>query len=184
VTPPVSGPHPEPLVLTLRLEEEAQRRFDAQRTALFPPGRTQVGAHVTLFHAVPAEHRATVLRDVQVASRVTPFLVRVTGLMSLGRGVAYRLESDVLAALHRQLQERWSPWLTRQDSQPFRPHVTVQNKVEPELARATCERLSAGFAPYDVTATGLELWRYRGGPWEAICAVPFEPAGGPPSALG
>jgi hypothetical protein len=177
-TPPLG----HPLVLTLRLDAEAQRRFDAERTALFPKGRTEVGAHVTLFHAVPGEHEVTVLRDVEAAARVASFLVRVTGVMRLGRGVAYRLESDVLDDLHRRLQGIWSSWLTRQDSQPLRPHVTVQNKVAPQEARATFERLSAGFTAYDVAATGLELWRYRGGPWQPVCVVPFrgaaEEAGG------
>jgi hypothetical protein len=44
--------------------------------------------------------------------------------------------------------------------------VTVQNKVPKEEARTCMEALRAGFAPWDGTAVGLELWRYRGGPWE------------------
>lgn len=85
----------------------------------------------------------------------------------MGRGVAYQLASSEADALRRRLADRWSPWLTRQDQQPWRPHVTVQNKVDPADARALLERLSAGFAPFDIAAEGLSLWRYRGGPWEA-----------------
>ena len=46
--------------------------------------------------------------------------------------------------------------------------MTVQNKVTPERARTLLAELAAGFAPYDVTATGLGLWRYLGGPWEPV----------------
>ena len=51
--------------------------------------------------------------------------------------------------------------------------MTVQNKVPPDRARALLAELQAGFAPYDVTATGLALWRYLGGPWEHVETAPF-----------
>jgi 2'-5' RNA ligase len=164
---------PSPLVVTLLLDEAAQARFDAQRTALFPAGRTAVGAHVTLFHAVPGEHVEAVGADLAAAAGRPAFPVAVTGLQSLGRGVAYRLRSAELAAVHAMLRARWEPWLTRQDAQPFRPHVTVQNKVTPEQARATLARLEGGFAPWEATATGLALWAYAGGPWEPLSRYPF-----------
>ena len=66
------------------------------------------------------------------------------------------------------LRARWEPWLTRQDRQPFRPHVTVQNKVTPAEARRTLAGLAAGFAPFEAVGTGLALWAYRGGPWAPL----------------
>jgi hypothetical protein len=45
----------QPLVITVALDADAQERFDAARTRWFPPGRTEVGAHLTMFHAVPGE---------------------------------------------------------------------------------------------------------------------------------
>ncbi|HEY6747966.1 MAG TPA: 2'-5' RNA ligase family protein [Mycobacteriales bacterium] len=166
---------PSPLVVTLVLDEVAQARFDAKRAALFPAGRTAVGAHVTLFHALPGEHADAVGADLAAAADRPPFPVAVTGLQPLGRGVAYRLRSAELAAVHARLRARWEPWLTRQDAQPFRPHVTVQNKVTPEQARETLARLEAGFVPGEVTATGLALWAYAGGPWEPLSRFPFGP---------
>lgn len=106
----------------------------------------------------------------------------VTGLRSLGRGVAFTLESAGVGALRTDLARRWEAWLTPQDRQPFRPHVTVQNKVAPEAARALLAALTADFAPFSVDARGLLLWHYRGGPWEAAGRFPFG-AGGRVSEL-
>ena len=37
--------------------------------------------------------------------------------------------------------------------------------------------LQADFAPYDVQADGLALWRYLGGPWEAAGVQRFTARG-------
>ena len=155
------------LILTLALDEASQARFDALRTAHFPPQRNHIGAHVTLFHALP--DALAVREDVRAAAAAVPaFDVRVPRLRSLGRGVAYVLESEALTALRRDLAQGWDRLLTAQDRQWHAPHVTVQNKVRPEQARALLAELSADFAPYEVPATGLALWRYLGGPWEHV----------------
>ena len=157
-----------PLVVTLQLEGAAQKRFETERAELFPRGRTAVGAHVTLFHALPTYLRQDVEAELGRLAATPPFPVRVMDVFPLGRGVAYRLGAEQAQNLHRRLQDRWSPHLTRQDAQPFRPHVTVQNKVEPEVARATLDRLRATFRPEVTQAVGLELWRYDGGPWTLL----------------
>ncbi|RJK97503.1 2'-5' RNA ligase family protein [Vallicoccus soli] len=164
---------PAPLVLTLALDDEDQERFDALRRAHFPPERNHLAAHVTLFHALPGERLEQVREEVAEAARRAPFAVRVVRVRSLGRGVAYDLDAPELTALRRGLADAWAPWLTRQDASWSRAHVTVQNKVEPERARALLEELSAGFGPWTVRAAGLALWHYRGGPWEAAGRYPF-----------
>ena len=163
----------QPLVLTLVLDEQSQRRFDALRAAHFPPERNHLAAHVTLFHALPGEREQAVRRELAEQAGRPPFTVRVTGLRRLGRGVAYVLESSDLGALRESLVQQWQPWLTPQDSRRHAPHVTVQNKVPPERARALLEDLQRGFAPYAVTANGLALWRYLGGPWEPLVTERF-----------
>ena len=162
-----------PLVLTLRMDEAAQTRFDRERAEWFPPGRTAVGAHLTLFHALPAALRDQVEADLEEAGRRPSFELVVTDPVPLGRGVAYRLVSPELQQLHAHLQVGWAGHLTRQDQQRLRPHVTVQNKVTPEEARATLGRLAAGFQPFRVAALGLDLWRYDGGPWTLLRRFPF-----------
>jgi 2'-5' RNA ligase len=92
----------------------------------------------------------------------------------LGRGVAYRLASADLDRLRGQLAEAFSPWLTRQDQALFRPHITIQNKVEPADAKQLLEYLKLEFEPFDILAEGLLVWRYLDGPWEAIDRIPFD----------
>jgi 2'-5' RNA ligase len=157
-----------PLVVTLRLDRPARDRFEAERIAWFPRGRTMVGAHVTLFHALPGDLRHDVEAELGRLAASLPFPVDITGLVALGRGVAYRLAAPQAEVIHRRLQDRWRTHLTRQDAQPLRLHVTVQNKVEPDVAKATLERLAATFQPGRTRAVGLELWRYDGGPWTLL----------------
>jgi len=165
---------PAPLILTVALDAGALAFFDARRRRHFPPERNLIPAHLTLFHALPGAEVATILRDLEeAAGRRPPLSLAVAGLRSLGRGVAYRIESPDLAELRRDLAARWLAWLTPQDRQPHQPHVTVQNKVDPSVARATLAELAAAFAPFTATGRGLDLWRYRGGPWEAVAQVAF-----------
>ena len=164
---------PEPLIVTLLLEETAQQRFDRLREEHFPPERNHLQAHVTLFHALRGGHLDDVRADLAAAAERAAFDVAVTGLRFLGRGVAYTLESAELGTVRAGLAAAWAPWLTPQDRQWHAPHVTVQNKVDPAVARALHDRLLAGFVPYRVRARGLGLWRYLGGPWEPVAELAF-----------
>ncbi len=170
-----------PLVVTLGLEPEIQRRFDAERRRLFPAGRTQVGAHVSLFHALPGEHEPTVIDDLADATDRPSFDVAIAELMPLGYGVAYRVVSTALDRLQADLGQRWAHWLTRQDAQGFRPHITVQNKVDSATARRTLAELEVGFEPFVTRATGLDLWEYQGGPWRHRSSFLFPDSPNPPA---
>ena len=160
-----------PLVVTLGLDDASQLRLQALRDAYFPPERNVVPAHVSLFHALPGEQLAQVLSDCRAVADRPPLEVQVTGVRSLGRGTALVLASPELLAVRAELARRWDAWLTRQDRQRFSPHVTVQNKVEPPRARALLAELQAGFTPWSMTGTGVQLWRYLDGPWEPVEAV-------------
>jgi 2'-5' RNA ligase len=164
-----------PLILTLRFDERSFAFFDEQRRRYFPPERNFIPAHLTLFHHLPGEHLPTIQRDIEAcASERKPFSLDVTGLRSLGRGVAYALKSPALAAMRRHLALEWNDWLKPQDRQNHNPHVTVQNKVDPTQARALLEDLSESFQPFLARGEGLDLWWYRGGPWEMVRTFGFE----------
>jgi hypothetical protein len=154
-----------PLVLTALLDEPSRRHLDDLRVRHFPPERNHLAAHLTLFHALPADTAAAVTDDVAAAAQREPVAARVSGLRLLGRGVAYTVDSPELLALRRDLASRWAERLTRQDAGKSDLHVTVQNKVDPAVARALHDDLTAGFVPWEATVTGLALWRYDGGPW-------------------
>lgn len=163
----------DPLVVTLMLDPASTERFEAERAELFPAGRTAVGAHLSLFHAVPGELLGRVLADVAREAEQPSFALEVAEVVALGRGAAYRLRAAELDDLHRRLRGAWSDHLTRQDQQGLRAHVTVQNKATPEVARRTLERLRRDFVPTTATAEALAVWHYRGGPWELQQSFPF-----------
>ena len=75
--------------------------------------------------------------------------------------------------MRTELKARFEPWLVAQDRAPFRPHITIQNKADPDEARRLLEQLEREFEPFDILAEGLLVWRYRGGPWEAVARLPF-----------
>lgn len=158
----------EPSILTLRLDQDSQTYFDRLRETYFPPERNYLRAHLTMFHKLPGEHEAEILGDIEEACARETFSLYVTRLRFLGKGVAYELTSPELAALRKGLATSWKLWLGAQDSQGFKAHVTVQNKVAPKQARALYEELSAAFTPFEVRGVGLSLWRYVGGPWEPV----------------
>ena len=163
-----------PLILTLTLDAAAQAYFNALRARHFPPAINHLAAHLTLFHHLPGAELPAVQARLHAVARATGALpLRVAGLRSLGRGVAFTLESDGLRALHRRLQTDFAPHLTPQDQQKLQPHVTIQNKVDPAAARHLLAELQAGFEPFDAVGTGLRLWAYRGGPWESLAELPF-----------
>ncbi|HYF08526.1 MAG TPA: 2'-5' RNA ligase family protein [Acetobacteraceae bacterium] len=163
-----------PLILTLALDAETQSWLEALRREHFPPERNLVPAHVTLFHALPgAEEAAISARTAVEAATTARAPMRIGPPRFLGRGVALEVQTPAIAALRRRLAADWEPWLTRQDTQAWRGHVTVQNKVTPEAARRLHEQLRAELPVREATAEGLMLWRYRGGPWEPATLFPF-----------
>jgi len=164
-----------PLILTLWLDQDSSARFDAERRCHFPPGRNLVPAHVTMFHHLPGDHCREIAQEMtSIARRTGQIKLSVPSLRFLGNGVAYDVLGSELVHLRAVIAQRWSAHLTRQDAQGFRPHVTIQNNVGADIAKALYERLSKAFEPFDVTGMGLQLWRYRGGPWEAAGEYAFE----------
>lgn len=170
--------YPAPLIVTLVLDAASQAWFGARRAAHFPSDRLLVGAHVTMFHALPGAREAEAAACLAaLCAGAAPFGVRVAGLRSLGRGVAYRVDAPAAGALRARIAAAFASDLSPQDRAAWSPHVTVQNKVTPEQARRTLAMLAAAPGPGPVTATGLALWHYRGGPWTAAGSWSFA---GPP----
>ena len=163
-----------PLIVTLDLDEQTSAFFEERRRRYFPPERYVVGAHVTLFHALPGERADDVGGTLAAAARRPAFPVAVTGIRSLGRGAAYDLASVEAVRLRDGIAKEFAAELTRQDSQRLKPHVTVANKLGPERAREVVEELSLKFSPFEAHAVGLSLFRYRGGPWEPVATYSFD----------
>jgi len=168
---PASTP---PLILTLTLDDTSQAYFNALRQQHFPPAINYLQAHVTLFHHLPGSEQEAIAAEMQQrCAQLPPLAVSVTGVRFLGLGVAFSLECPILSTLHRELQAAWHPRLTPQDQHRLNPHVTVQNKVAPNVARRLYLELSRDFRPFRATGTGLQLWAYLGGPWESVRQFSF-----------
>ncbi|MBP2276538.1 MULTISPECIES: 2'-5' RNA ligase family protein [Sphingomonas] len=158
-----------PIIVTALFGRSDAAWFDALRTRHFPPERNQLSAHLTMFHHLaPSLERELKQRLTAETRQVPAPEARVAGLMSLGGGVAFRIESPALEDIRDCLADAFSAVLTPQDRAGWRPHVTVQNKVEPAVAKALLAELERDFRPRRVEIVGLATWWYRGGPWEAL----------------
>lgn len=172
---------PAPCIVTLKLDMAAFRRLDTLRQQHFPAERNFLSAHITLFHALPGDQEEAICATLQRQSAVTPVIpLTLPTVRFLGRGVALTVDSPALIELRRQLATPWYDWLSAQDRQRYQPHVTIQNKVLPEVARTLYDQLSQSWTPLRAQGEGLLLWRYHGGPWEAVTEFPF----GRPTPLG
>jgi len=140
----------------------------------FPPERNHLHAHVTLFHAF-APSLLDELKDFlpEVTREFAPPQGRVTGLMDLGKGTAIALESGELLRLRALIAEHFHGSLTDQDLHEPRPHITIQNKVTKEEARALQASLTPEIETRSFAFPALDLHRYEGGPWSHVKRMAF-----------
>jgi 2'-5' RNA ligase len=156
-----------PLILTLSIEKEAFLFFNTLRQKHFPPSRNFIDAHLTLFHALPNEASiVTVVKD--ICNLQNPFKLSVEKPVSIGKGVAYKIESNELMQIHKKFQNKWQDFLSPQDSQKLWPHITVQNKAPVQEAQELLNELKESFTPFVASATGMQLWEYLNGPWKLV----------------
>ena len=158
-----------PIIVTTLFGAEDFARLDGLRRVHFPPERNQVPAHATLFHHLSPGLAPELKQRLAAATRQQrPPRATLAGVRNLGRGVAFRIESPELEAIRADLADAFAAMLTPQDAAGWRPHVTIQNKVEPAAAKALHASLSAGFVARPLAIVGLAAWWYRGGPWEPL----------------
>lgn len=155
-----------PLILTADVAAKDISFFDELRSRYFPAERNYLTAHVTMFYKLPPGHRPEIedtLQDVAGGCGAMP--VTVTAVRHLGSGVAFDIADPSLEKIRQTIRQCFRPWLSPQDLQPWKPHITVQNKVHWQKADALFDMLSAEFRPRVIHVTGLDLWSYLQGPW-------------------
>lgn len=163
-----------PLIVTLRFDAETFKRLEELRTAHFPAHLNLVPAHLTLFHHLPGERCDAVMETARRLSADTaPFSLEMTGLVSLGHGVAIAVTSAALSELRARFAADWHDDLSAQDRQRFRPHVTIQNKVNAGTAATLKSLLERDWQPWTGRGEGLLIWRYLAGPWSLEDEVSF-----------
>lgn len=162
-----------PIVVTALFGDGDNGWIQELRRRHYPAERNQVPAHLTLFHHLPPSLEAELSRRLAAAAAAPPPRAEVAGLIDLGGGTALRIESEELESLRGELAEAFHGLLTPQDAAPWRPHVTIQNKVEPREARRLQQQLRASFEQRPLALKGLASWRYLGGPWAPLRTFPF-----------
>jgi len=163
-----------PLIVTAELGPADLAALDGLRRKHFPPERNQLAAHLTMFHAIPAMLEEELKQRLAgIASGSPPPAATLAGLIDLGGGVAFRIVSEQLEWMRDELREAFRGSLTQQDSHGWRPHVTIQNKVAPKVARALLAELERGFEPRPLAVAGLAYHYYEGGPWRLGHRYPF-----------
>ncbi|QDV33177.1 2'-5' RNA ligase family protein [Tautonia plasticadhaerens] len=172
---PLFEPRPTtPLIVTLGFDAETFDRLDGLRRRFFPTDRNLIPAHLSLFHALPPEELDAVSAELgEAAGARPPIALRFSKVVPLGSGFALGLDVPGLAPLHRRLDDAFSPWLSPQDRQTFRPHVTLMNKADRTAARVGLAAYRDEFEPWTGMGDSLRLWAYLGGPWRPLARYPF-----------
>jgi len=161
------------LIVTAELGAEDFAWLDGVRRRHYPADRNRVPAHLTMLHSVPPSAESEVRgRLADLAAGPAP-AATIEGLIDLGGGAAFRVVSDDLDALRAGLAHDLHGLLSAQDAGGWRPHVTIQNKVEPEAARELLRSLERDFHPRPLRIAGFGLHHYLGGPWETLGVYKF-----------
>ena len=147
--------------------------LNAQRTLHYPPERNRVPAHLTLFHHLPPSASDDLCARLKMECKEPAPPARISGIMGLGTGNAYRIESPQLDDMRWRLAEAFATLLMAQDRADWVAHVTVQNKVKPSVAKVTKDAMAAAFRPRAISVIGLAAYHYRDGPWEEIAGYAF-----------
>lgn len=157
-----------PFIVTAELPPAVLAWADSLRRQHFPPERNWLKAHVTLFHAF-----APSLRDELhgmlggIAAEFAPAEARIDSLMNLGGGTALKIDSPAMLGIRQRIADHFHGALTAQDAHRPRLHITVQNKVTNEAAKALQAELGPRLEPRSFHFKGLGLYRYCNPRWEA-----------------
>jgi len=161
------------LIITAELGAEDYAWLQSLRRQHYPADRNRVPAHLTIFHALPPSTETEARSRLSRAVMTAPPVARLEGIMDLGGGVALRVVSEDLDRRRDELADVFHGMLGPQDRGGWRPHVTIQNKVTPNVARALIASLERHFRPRPLVIRGLGLHRYADGPWETLAAYAF-----------
>jgi hypothetical protein len=161
------------LIVTAEFAPDEFAWLEGLRRANYPPERNRVPVHLTLFHALPPSAEEEIRRQLALHAAGPAPNAALAGLMDLGGGVAIRVVSEELDSIRNEIADHFHGLLSAQDSAGWRPHVTIQNKAPPKIARALLAKLERDFRPRPLGLAGLALHRYLEGPWETLARYPF-----------
>ncbi len=166
--------HRQPsFILTLKLDDPSFAILQEWRNRHFPSRLNRIRAHLTLLHTSTAKQVCRLQASWRIFERLGPIRLKYAAPLFLGHGVAISVDSVELHSLRAQLLEEMSGNLTRQDQQPFRPHVTIQNKAGAVEAKALYASMCSCFEPWRGLGTAVLIWQYLDGPWAPRSQLDF-----------
>lgn len=164
---------PPPLVITLKIDEAAEKFFNAERKKYFPAYCNYVDAHITLFHKLPSD-KIEIDASLEKFAKIKSFELNIINIILQKNGIAYQIECEELLDLHKEMQEDLSIFLINNDRKKLWPHITIQSKVTEYKALKTHASLLATFEPINFTAIGLSCWYYVKGYWHKKAEYLFQ----------
>ncbi len=167
------GLRPTPIIVTALFGAGDDGWLQQLRRTHYPRELDRVPAHLTLFRHLPPSVAPELSRRLSAAAALAAPRAAIAGVMDLGEGTALRVDSAELEAIREELADAFHGLLMPQDQSSWRPHITIQNKVEPREARRLQQQLRATFEARPLAIRALATWHYRGGPWEKVREHPF-----------
>ena len=157
-------------VLTLQTNRDFHDRINDLQKQYVPAQLNNVGAHITLFHALPGSRLNSIVTDLlEIAPPVQRFQIKTLEPRLMSHGVALDTNIHHARPLWKTLHQKWGPagadFLSKQDQQ-FDAHYTIQNQVEKDVAIKTWEKVRERFKCDKGWAIGFTLYKYtKGGNW-------------------
>ncbi|KAF4336111.1 hypothetical protein FBEOM_10047 [Fusarium beomiforme] len=154
-------------ILALFTDKRHHDEMSALRKQWFPSQLLKVGAHITLFHALPGSKLSEVKANIAaITSRTSSFPIGVGSqdVFEMGNGVGINLHAGQKRAMNirSELRNKWEPFLSDQDRRgKWRGHYTIMNKQDDkEVVHKCLEYLKDGHAESKGSVEGLSLWLY------------------------
>src|SRR5512132_2023016 len=103
------------LIVTAEIGPEDFAHLDAFRRKHYPAERNQLPAHLTMFHALPPSAETEISSRLARFASEQPPSAMLDGLIDLGRGVAFRIDSNELDRIREELASDLHGLLGAQD---------------------------------------------------------------------
>ena len=162
-----------PLIVTADFLAPDFAWLEGLRRAHYPAEQNRVPVHLTMFQGLPPSALDEIKHQLSLLSAQGRPRAAIAGLMSFTNGVAFRVVSDELEAIREAIAHHFHGLLSAPDAAGWRPHITIQNKVAPKVAKALMQELEQELRPRPLGIAGLSVHRYRGGPWETLAKYKF-----------
>jgi hypothetical protein len=157
-----------PIIVTATFGDGDNGWIQQLRRDHYPPALNRVPAHLTLFRQLPPSIERELGQRVSRYAALAAPPAEISSVIDLGGGTALAVRSEALEDMRADLAEALYGLLTPQDLAPWRPHITVQNKVEATEARKLQQALRGRYEGRMIAIKALAAWRYLDGPWQAI----------------